>query len=87
MTTPQQKRKNVRSGKVVRFETQNLNLVNADPMIRVSFEQDGCIIFYEKVHGYNAQLTKQFALNFNGVSATIAEITFQVSEETILVAT
>jgi hypothetical protein len=39
MTTPQRKRKNVRSGKVVRFEPHNLNLVNADPTIRVSFEQ------------------------------------------------
>jgi len=29
------------------------------------------------------QLTKQFSLKFTGVSATIAGITFQVTEETI----
>jgi hypothetical protein len=87
MTTPQRKRKNARSGKVVRFEPHNLKLVNTDPMIRVSFEQAGCIRFCEKVQGYNVQLTKQFSLNFTGVSATIAGITFQVSEETISAAT
>jgi hypothetical protein len=79
MTTPQQKRKNVRSRKVMRFEPQDLKLVNTDPKIRVSFEQVGYIRFCEKFQGYNAQLTKQFSLNFNGVNATIAGITFQVS--------
>jgi hypothetical protein len=60
MTTPQRKRKNARSGKVVRFEPQDLKLVNADPTIRVSFEQAGCIRFCENIQGYNVQLTKQF---------------------------
>jgi hypothetical protein len=87
MATSQSKRKNARSGKVVRFEPQDLKLINADLTIRVSFEQDGCICFCEKIQGYNVQLTKQFSLNFTGVSATIAGITFQVTEETISVAT
>jgi hypothetical protein len=52
-------------------------------VIRVSFEQVGCIRFCEKIQGYNAQLTKKFTLNFTGVSTTIARITFQVSKETI----
>jgi hypothetical protein len=84
MKTTQSKRKNV-SGKVMRFEPHDLKLVNANPTIIVSFEQVGCIRFCEKIQGYNAQLTKQFALNFTGVSATIVGITFQVSEETISV--
>jgi hypothetical protein len=87
MKTLQSKRKNARSGKVVRFEPQDLTLVNADPTIRVSFEQDRCIRFCENIQGYNAQLTKQFSLTFTGVSTTIDGITFQVSEETISVAT
>jgi hypothetical protein len=87
MTTPQRKRNNVRSRESMRFEPQSLNLVNADPTIKVSFEQDGCMSFYEKVQGYNVQLTKQFSLNFNGFSRTIARITFPVSEETISTAT
>jgi len=45
MKTPQSKRKNAWSGKLLRFEPHDLKLVNADPMIRVSFEQARCIIF------------------------------------------
>jgi recombinational DNA repair ATPase RecF len=39
METSQSKRKNARSGRVVRFEPQDLKLINEDPTIRVSFEQ------------------------------------------------
>jgi ATP-dependent RNA circularization protein (DNA/RNA ligase family) len=71
----------------VRFEPRSLNLVNAYPTIKMSFEQDGCMSFCEKVQGYNVQLTKQFDLNFKGVSTTIARIIFPVSEDTISTAT
>jgi hypothetical protein len=33
------------------------------------------------------QLTKEFALNFNGVNTVIAGVTFPISEESISVAT
>ena len=42
--------------------------------------------FCERIQGYNVQITESFTLNFTGVSATIAGITFQVIEETMLVA-
>jgi hypothetical protein len=41
----------------------------------------------ERIQGYNAQLAEKFSLNFTGVSATIAGITFQVTEETMSVVT
>jgi hypothetical protein len=53
MMTPERIRKNVRSGEILRFEPQGLNLVNEEPKIRASFEQVGCIRFFEKLHGYN----------------------------------
>jgi hypothetical protein len=56
-------------------------------MIKDSFEQAGCMYFCERIQGYNAQLAEQFALNFISVSATIAGITFQVTEETMSDAT
>jgi hypothetical protein len=43
--------------------------------------------FCERIQGYNMQLTEQFSLNFTGVSARIAGITFQVREETMLATT
>jgi hypothetical protein len=72
---------------VLRYEPQILSLVNSNPAFRVFFEQEGCMRFCEKIQGYNMQLTKEFALNFNGFQTTIAEVIFPVSEETIVVAT
>jgi hypothetical protein len=64
-----------------------LKLINADLAIKASFEQTRCMRFCERIQGYNAQLAEQFALSFTGVSATIAGITFQVTEETMSDAT
>jgi hypothetical protein len=72
---------------VLRCEPQSLELVNSDPAFRVSFEQVGCMRFCEKIQGYNVQVTKEFTLNFNGVQTRVVDITFQVSEDTVVVAT
>jgi hypothetical protein len=61
--------------------------VNADPTIRVSFEQVGCIRFCEKLQGYNMQVEKEFSLSFNGIEAKVGNMQFQVFEDTIVVAT
>jgi len=87
METSQRKRKNARSGRVVRFEPQDLKLINVGPMIKASFEQSKCMCFCERIQGYNVQLTEQFTLNFTGVSVTIVGITFQVTKETMLAVT
>jgi hypothetical protein len=83
MAVSQSIRKKARSGRAVRFEPHDLELINKDPAIRVSFEQAGCMRFCEKIKGYNAKLTEHFTLNFTGVSATIAGITFRVTKETL----
>jgi hypothetical protein len=76
METSQSIRKKVRSGRAVRSEPQDLELINEDPEIRASFEQVGCMCFCEKIKGYNVKLAEQFALNFTGFCVTIAGITF-----------
>ena len=86
MASSQRKIKNARSGRVVRFEPQDLELINEDPTIKASFEKARCMHFCERIQGYNVKLAKQFALNLTGVSATIVGITFQVMEETLSVA-
>jgi len=80
MAVSQSIRKKARSGRDVRFEPQDLELINKDLEIRVSFEQARCMRFYERTKWYNANLVEQFTLNFIGVSATISGITFQVME-------
>jgi hypothetical protein len=76
-------RKKARIGKVVRFEPQDLELINEDLAIMVSFEQVVCMRLCERIKGYNEKLSENFALNFIGVSATIMGITFRVMEETL----
>jgi hypothetical protein len=73
------KKKYNKGGCVIIFEPHNLQLVNYDPTIRVSFEKPGCMIFCEKIQGYNVQQTKDFTLNFNGIQKNITDLTFQVS--------
>jgi hypothetical protein len=87
MAVSQSIRKKARSGKAVRFEPRDLELINEDPTIRVSFEQVVCMCFCERIKGYNAKLVEQFTLNFTGVGVTIVGITFQVTEETLSAAT
>jgi hypothetical protein len=65
MTT--QEKKKYKGGNVLRYEPQDLTLVNSDPAYKMSFEQAGCIRFCEKIQGYNVQLTKEFSMKFNGV--------------------
>jgi hypothetical protein len=43
--------------------------------------------FCERIQGYNVQLTKEFALNFNSVYTIIAGVTFPISEDTISTST
>ena len=58
-------------------------LVNANPIIRVSFEKVVCIRFCEKLQGYNMQVEKDFSLRFNGIGDKVGNIQFHVSEDTI----
>jgi len=83
MAVSQSIRKKARSGRVVRFEPRDLELINEDPTIMAYFEQVGCMCFYKRIQGYNVKLVEQFTLNFTVVSSTIAGITFQVTEETL----
>ena len=74
MTTPN--RKKHKGGDILRFEPQDLTLINSDPLIRVAFEQVGCIRFFEKIQGYNVQLTKYFSLSFSGLDVKVGGLTF-----------
>ena len=87
MVVSQSIRKKTRSGRAAKFEPPDLELINEDPTIRVSFEQTRCMCFCERIKGYNVKLAEQFALNFTGVNATIARITFHVTKVTLSVAT
>jgi len=69
-------KKSTKGGDIVKFECQGLKLVNADPRIRVSFEQVSCIRFCEKLHRYNVQVEKEFALSFDGIRDKVGNLHF-----------
>jgi len=76
METPEGRRMTTNGGDIVRFDPQDLRLVNANPTIMVSFEQMVCIRFCEKLQGYNIQVAKEFALCFNGIEAKVVNMQF-----------
>jgi hypothetical protein len=83
MTIPQDTRKKALSGRAIRLEPQELELINEDPNVREYFEQVGCVFYCEKIQGYNVKLVEQLTLRFNVFFVIIAGITFQVTEETL----
>jgi hypothetical protein len=83
MTTSQDIRKKARSGRAVRSEPQDLELINEDPNVREYFEHVRCMHYCENIQGYNPKLDEQFALRFNGFHATIVGTAFRVTEETL----
>jgi hypothetical protein len=62
-------------------------LINEYLNIRACFEQLECMRHYEKIKGYNTKLAEQFTLRFDGFYATIAGLTFWVTEETLSAST
>ena len=83
--TTQQKRK--RSGRVLRFEPQNLDLFEGNPNFIDSFRQVGCYRFCEKMQGYHKQIAIDFALNFDGIKTKVGPLEFAVTPDSIAAAT
>jgi len=53
-------KKKYRGGNVLRYEPQDLDLVNSDPAYKISFEQARCMRCCERIQGYNVEMTKEF---------------------------
>jgi len=68
-----------KGGAIVCFEPQKISNINANPTIRVVFEQVGRMRFCERIQGYHLQLTKEFSKDFDGVIAKVGSLTFLVS--------
>jgi hypothetical protein len=76
MTTSQNIRKGVRSGRNVGPNSQILAFINEDLEVRESFEQVGWMAFCRKIQGFNMKLARQFALRFDRSHMVIASVSF-----------
>jgi hypothetical protein len=72
---------------IIHIKPQDLVLFEADPTFRLSFERVGCMNFCQKIQGFNQQVTKYFALHFDGVKTKVGNLEFVVTPQTISVAT
>jgi len=70
-------------GKLVRFEPQSMELLNANPVFRDSFQQVGCLRFCEKLKGHHVQVDKNFVLNFIGKRTKVGPLEFDVTVDSI----
>ena len=83
--TTQQKRK--RSGQVLHFEPQNLDLFEENPNFIDSFRRVSCYRFCEKMQGYHKKIAIDFTLNFDGIKTKVGPLEIAVTPDSIAAAT
>ena len=76
-------RREHRSGKCQRTEPEGLDLALRDEGVQKAFRDAGCWNFCVKLKGGHTQVTKEFALNFTGLSSKVSMLEIQVSPEII----
>jgi hypothetical protein len=76
-------KKEHRSGRCQRAEPEGLDLTLRDEGVKKAFKDAGCWSFCEKLKGGHTQVTKEFALNFTGLSSKVSMLEFPVSPEAI----
>ena len=88
-SSPSEKRKHHKGGRIMRYEPTNYNEINSSPFIRQFFEDVSWPVFCERVGevGFHEQLTNWIATNLKGEKATIARIDLTFSFSVISLAT
>jgi hypothetical protein len=76
-----------KGGAIIHTEPQDLVLFEDDPTFRASFERVGCMSFCQRIQGFYQQVTKDFALHFDGTKTKVGDLEFVVTPQTISIAT
>jgi len=78
-----------KGGDVGRTEPTTLNLVNSSLVIRVAFENFGCIPFFQNFRkvGHHTRLANMFALNFKNDKAKLGNLEIVFTKKLIVGAT
>jgi hypothetical protein len=69
-------------GMISRIEP-GIELIEANEDYYPTFQKVGWLDFLRMFNGYNSQVTKAFALSFNGEYAKVGDIELQINEEMI----
>jgi hypothetical protein len=76
-------KKTHKGGKVVRTEPVDMHLFDTEPMEREVFQRVGCLSFYQNKQRGHAEVTRQFALYFDGRRTKVGDLEFEVTKASI----
>jgi hypothetical protein len=82
METPHMKKTN-KGGKVVRTEPLDMHIFDTKPMVREVFQRVGCLSFYQNMQKGHPEVTRRFALHFDGRRTKVGDLEFEVIEASI----
>jgi hypothetical protein len=85
METPHMK--SHKGGKVVRTEPVDMHLFETEPMAREVFQRVGCLSFCQNMQRDHPEVTRQFALHFDGWKTKVGDLESEVIEASISAAT
>ena len=80
-------KKTHKGGKVVRTEPVDMHLFDIEPMAREVFQRVGCLSFCQNMKRGHPEVTRQFALHFDGRRTKVGDLEFEVTEASISAAT
>jgi len=63
-----------KGGEIVISEHHDMHLVNSNPFIRECFQRVGCFTFCEKLQKGHMEVSKEFALNFDGFKTKVGSL-------------
>ena len=79
------KRKTKKGGHCLRYEPSDM--INEDPTASEVFRRTGCLQFYQRLQRCHVQVSKEFALNFNGTTKKVGMMNLTITPETIATTT
>jgi len=65
---------------LVRFEPQGPKMLEVDTRSKARMEKAGWLTLFQKFSDHNSEVTKSFALNFNGDKAQVGNVQFRLTE-------
>jgi len=60
-----------------------MNLINEEPTTLEVFRRIGCLQFFQGLQGCHVQVSKEFAISFNGKNSMVGMLNLTITPETI----
>ena len=81
------KKKTNKGGHCLGYEPMDMNFLNEDPTALEVFRRTRCLQFCQRLQGCHVQVSKEFAIGFNGTTSKVGMLNLTVTLETIVSAT